>query len=87
MLWHDTIHKAPMHILSVFSTKACKSFKEKYWNGDFSKAILEGMDLTSGQQCRVQVKRALRLGVWAQGSLSSPAPLNQYRALQVTFPS
>lgn len=57
------------------------------WNGDFSEVTLESMDLTSGQQRRVQVKTALRLEVQVRGSLSSPAPLNRYWALQVPFPS
>lgn len=74
------------HLGRLFHQKM-QVLKEKCWSGDFSEARLEGMDLTSGQQCRVQVKRALRLGVQVQGSLSSPAPLNRYRAPHVPSPS
>lgn len=55
------------HLERLFHQKM-QVFKEKCWSGDFSEAPLEGMDLTSGQQCRVQVKRALSLGVQVQGS-------------------
>lgn len=74
------------HLERLFHPKM-QVLKEKCWSGDFSEAPLEDMDLTSGQQCRVQVKRALRLGVEVQGSLSSPAPLNRYPALHMPFPS
>lgn len=73
------------HLERLFYPKM-QVLKEKCWSGDFSEAPLEDMDLTSGQQCRVQVKRALRLGVQVQGSLTPQLHSTDTRLSTCPFP-